>query len=32
VWVNWDIGELMELKDRILEKGLLRTAIKEGEF
>jgi len=32
VWANWDIKELMELKEKILEKGLLRTAIKEGEF
>jgi NAD(P)-dependent dehydrogenase (short-subunit alcohol dehydrogenase family) len=32
VWVNWDIKELLELKGRILENDLLRTAIKEGKL
>lgn len=32
VWVNWDVDELVGLKEEIMKKGLLMTAIKEGEF
>jgi NAD(P)-dependent dehydrogenase (short-subunit alcohol dehydrogenase family) len=32
LWANWDVEELMSMRERILGEGLLRTAIKERNF